>query len=192
MIGRLRGTLVDVGTGGVVVDVGGVGYEIAMTPAAIADLPSMGEDVVIHTHLQVREDDQSLYGFASAPDRDLFRILISASGIGPKVGMSLLATMSPGELRRAVATEDVGALSAAPGVGKRSAQKIILELLPKLADAEAEVVTGTGRAQVRQALENLGYVDAEIDEVISDVDAGAPVADQIKAALKLLGQARRA
>lgn len=192
MIGRLRGTLVAVGPGGVVVDVGGVGYDVAMTPTAMADLPAIGEDVVVHTHLQVREDDLSLYGFPSATDRDLFRIVISASGVGPKVGMALLATLSPAQLRRAVATEDVSALSAAPGVGKRSAQKIILELRPKIADAEAELVSGSGAARVRQALENLGYVDEEIDEVIGDVDDEASLADQIKSALKLLGQVRRA
>lgn len=192
MIGRLTGVLVDVGPTGVVVDVAGVGYEIAMTPGAVADLPSVGEEVVVHTHLQVREDDMSLYGFTAAVDRDLFRIVISASGVGPKVGMSLLATLSPPELRRAVATEDVGALVAAPGIGKRSAQKIILELRPKLAEAEAEVVSGTGQAQVREALQNLGYRDDEINEVIGGLDADQPVAEQIKAALKALGQARRA
>ena len=192
MIGRIRGTLVALGPGGVVVDVAGVGYEVAMTPVAMADLPPVGEEVVVHTHLQVREDDLSLYGFTATGDRDLFRIVISAAGIGPKVGMALLATLGATALRRAVATEDVDALCAAPGVGKRSAQKMVLELRPKLADAEAELITGAGRAQVRQALENLGYTEHEVNEVIGDVDDEAPVADQLRSALKALGQARRA
>lgn len=192
MIGRLRGALVAVHAAGVVVDVGGIGYDIVMTPAAIAGLPAIGEEIVVHTHLQVREDDLSLYGFGAAADRDLFRIIISASGVGPKVGMALLATLRPDQLRRAIATEDVAALSTAPGVGKRTAQKMILELSLKLADAEAELVGGKGPAQVRQALENLGYTPEEINEVMGDIDAEAPVADQLKAALKALGQARHA
>lgn len=192
MIGRLRGILSSVSRDGVLIEVSGVGYLVNMTPEAVAELPAVGEEVVVHTHLQVREDDMSLYGFLSATDRDLFRIVISASGIGPKVGMALLATLRPDQLRRAIATEDAGALTAAPGVGKRSAQKIILELRPKLADAEAEVVTGTGPAQVRQALEHLGYRPEEINEVVADLDQDLSVADQIKAALKALGQARRA
>lgn len=192
MIGRLRGTLAAIDGESVLIDVTGVGYAVSMTPSGIGVLPPIGEEVVIHTHLQVREDDMSLYGFPSAGDRDLFKIVISASGVGPKVGMALLGTLRGDQLRRAVATEDVAALTAAPGVGKRSAQKIILELTPKLADAEAEIVGGTGPGQVRQALENLGYKDSEINEVVGDLDSDDPLADQIKAALRALGQARRA
>ena len=192
MIGRVRGSLVAVKESGVVVDVAGIGYEIAMTPEAIGALPPVGEEIVVHTHLQVREDDLSLYGFAAVGDRDLFRVLISASGIGPRVGMALMATLRPDQLRRAIATEDVSALSAAPGIGKRSAQKLILELRPKLADSEAELVVSTGPSQVRQALENLGYTPDEIGDVVADLDPESPVGDQLKAALRALGQARRA
>jgi holliday junction DNA helicase RuvA len=192
MISRLRGILAALGPTSVVLDVGGVGYEVTMTPHALVDLPDVGEEVVVHTHLQVREDDMSLFGFTSTADRDLFRILISASGVGPRVAMALMATLRADQLRRAIATEDVGALSMAPGVGKRSAQKIILELRPKLADAEAEVVEGTGPAQVRQALEQLGYRPDEINEVVADLDESEPVAAQIKTALKMLGKQRHA
>lgn len=191
MIGRLRGVLASVGPT-VVIDVAGVGYEVAMSPDAIGDLPPVGEEVVVHTHLHVREDDMSLFGFPSASERDLFRVLISASGIGPKVAMALLATLRPDPLRRAILNEDAGALSAAPGVGKRSAQKIILELRPKLADVEADIVAGSGGAQVRLALEQLGYRAEEINEVAAELDDGDSVEDQIKAALKMLGQVRRA
>lgn len=192
MIARLRGILAGIGPAGVVLDVAGVGYEVTMTPHSLADLPDIGEEVVVHTHLQVREDDMSLFGFISAADRDLFRVLISASGVGPRVAMALMATLRADQLRRAIATEDVGALSTAPGVGKRSAQKIILELRPKLADAEAEVVTGTGPAQVRRALEQLGYRPDEINEVVADLDGSEPVPAQIKTALKMLGKQRHA
>jgi Holliday junction DNA helicase RuvA len=192
MISRLRGLLVAVTPDGVVVEVGGVGYEIAMTPQSVSGLAGIGDEVVVHTHLQVREDAMALYGFANAADRDLFRVLISASGVGPKVGMALLATLRPDQLRRAVATEDVAALCAAPGVGKRSAQKIILELRPKLADAEADMVTGSDQGQVRQALENLGYSHEEITDALTDVDPEMSASDQLKSALRALGQARRA
>lgn len=192
MIGRLRGTLASLSATGAVIDVGGIGYEVAMTPGSIGSLPSVGEEVVVHTHLQVREDDMSLYGFAAPADRDLFRVVITASGVGPKVAMALLATLGADQLRRAILNEDTTALSTAPGVGKRSAQKIILELRPKLADAEAELVAGSGPAQVRQALEQLGYRDEEINQTLVDVDPELAVEEQIKTALKALGQARRA
>jgi holliday junction DNA helicase RuvA len=192
MISRLRGILAALGPTSVVLDAGGVGYEVTMTPQALADLPDVGEEVVVHTHLQVREDDMSLFGFTSTADRDLFRILISASGVGPRVAMALMATLRADRLRRAIATEDVGALSTAPGVGKRSAQKIILELRPKLADAEAEVVEGSDPAQVRRALEQLGYRPDEINEVVADLDESEPVPAQIKTALKMLGKQRHA
>ena len=191
MIARLRGVLASVAPV-VVVDVGGVGYQVALTPQAVSDLPPVGEEVVVHTHLHVREDEMSLYGFLSSAERDLFRILITTSGVGPKVAMSLLSTLRPDQLRRAIVTEDAGALATAPGVGKRSAQRLILELRPKLADSEADVVEGTGTAQVRMALEQLGYRPDESNEVLADVDDDGSVQDQVKAALKLLGQARRA
>ena len=192
MIARLRGSLVAMRPTGVLIEVAGVGYEIAMTPETMASLPSVGEEIVVHTHLQVREDDMSLYGFSTSADRDLFRVVISASGVGPRVGMALLATLSADQLRRAIATEDVAALSRAPGVGKRSAQKIILELRPKLADAEADLVKGTGPSQVSQALENLGYTPEEISEAVADLDEDASLSEQLKTALRVLGQARRA
>lgn len=186
MIGRIRGQLVAIVGEKIMVDVAGVGYEIAMTPTGLADLPPIGEEVVVHTHLQVREDDLSLYGFVDSDSSSLFKVLLSAAGIGPKVALALLSTHTPNELRRAIVTEDAGALSMAPGVGKRTAQKMILELLPKIADAEAEVVSGSGQAQVRQALENLGYRSEEIGEVVTD--PFDDVATQLKSALKQLGQ----
>jgi Holliday junction DNA helicase RuvA len=190
MIGRLRGTLVGRRGDVVVVDVNGVGYEIAMTPRDVSGLPGIGEEIVVHTHLHVREDLMALHGFDAESARDLFRILIGTSGIGPKVGMAMLASYRPEELRTAVAAEDVDALSAVPGIGKRTAQKVILELRPKLADLDAGSVVGDASAsgQVREALEGLGYSPGEIREVIGGLPADLSVQDQLRRALQELGR----
>ncbi|MGH8875160.1 MAG: Holliday junction branch migration protein RuvA, partial [Acidimicrobiia bacterium] len=191
VIGRLRGVLVATRPTGVVVEVGGVGYEVTVAPRRLADLPGLGEEIVLHTHLYVREDALALFGFTSERDRDLFRLLLSASGVGPKVAMGLLASMTAAQLRQAVLAEDADALAVAPGVGRRSAQKLILELRPKLADAEAELISSpVAASQVREALEGLGYQAAEIRDVIPMVDAEAPVAEQLRAALRELGRRR--
>ncbi len=188
MIGRIRGLLVSRRGESAMVDVGGVAYEIAMTPKALVTLPGVGEEVVVHTHQHVREDEMTLYGFDTERDRDLFRVLLTASGVGPKVAMSLLATLDHDEIVRAVASEDPDTLTAAPGIGKRGAQKIVLELAPKLAGREAELTSSTSTLTVRQALEGLGYTTEEINSVIVEVDAAQPVAEQIKAALQALGR----
>jgi Holliday junction DNA helicase RuvA len=175
----------------IVLDVHGVGYEIAMTAKAIAALPSPGATTVIHTHLHVREDGMALYGFGGEPERDLFRILLGVSGVGPKVALAMLGVFSADSLRRAVAAEDVKALTQVPGIGMRGAQKIVLDLKPKLADLEAEVIEGAESAsQFREALESLGYTAAEIRDVIPAVDAEAPVAEQIRQALRALATRR--
>jgi Holliday junction DNA helicase RuvA len=145
--------------------------------------------MVIHTHLHGREDGLLLYGFATEAERNLFRVLLTASGVGPKVALSVLGSMSATEFRRAIAAEDVDALTVVPGVGKRSAQKLVLELKPKLEDVEADVLEGTGAShQLRQALESLGYNANEIREATGAVDPGAPVAEQIRAALLVLSR----
>jgi holliday junction DNA helicase RuvA len=187
MIGRIRGVLVSTRETTVCVDVGGVGYEIQMTPRDLASLPGVGEEIVVHTHTNVREDDISLYGFAADTDRELFRVLITASGVGPKVAMAMLGSMASGDLVRAIVSEDADALTVAPGVGKRGAQKIVLELAPKLTGRQVDLTTGS-LGSVRQALEGLGYSPAEINEVMGDVDPEVPLADQIKSALQSLGR----
>jgi Holliday junction DNA helicase RuvA len=188
MIGRLRGTLVTAKAGGVVLDVAGVGYEIAVTPRTLVELPVVGEEVVLHTHLVVREDAMALYGFTADRERDLFRLLLTASGVGPKVALALLGAVSPTELQRAIITEDVDALTVVPGIGKRSAQKLILDLRPKLGDGEGIVVGGVSAAgRVREALEALGFGAGEIAEVMPELDGDAPVEDQVRTALRRLG-----
>ena len=188
MIGRLRGVLVGRRESGIVIEVGGVGYEVAMTPRDMVTLPGIGEEIVVHTHTYVREDEISLFGFASESDRELFRILLTASGVGPKVGMGLLASMSGAEIIRAITGEDPDALTIAPGVGKRGAQKLVLELGPKLAGRETEVIGTHSLGGVRQALEGLGYSTAEINSAVMDLDPGDPIEAQIKAALQRLAR----
>lgn len=189
MIGRLRGTLVALRATGVVLEVAGVGYEVVVTPRTVADLPTVGEEVVLHTHLVVREDAMLLHGFGSETERDLFRVLLSASGVGPKVAMAILGALQPHEFRRAIAAEDVDTLTVVPGIGKRGAQKMVLELKPKLTAIEVDSVVGTGSvAQVRDALEGLGYQVAEIRDVMAAIDAEAPVSEQLRQALRSLGR----
>lgn len=186
MIGRLRGVLASARGDRVIIDTNGVGYEAIVTPSGMADLPGIGEEVVLHTHLHVREDDLSLYGFSTERERTIFKLLIGASGIGPKLAMAMLSTMRPEEIQMAVASEDADALTIVPGVGKRSAQKIILELRPRFTDTEAAVATGGGRSRVREALEGLGYQSAEIREVVAAVPSDLPVEEALRWALREL------
>jgi Holliday junction DNA helicase RuvA len=187
MIGRLRGTLAAKGIDAAVIDVGGVGYEIAMSPRSLAELPAVGEEVVVHTHLHVREDQMALFGFGVDEERDLFRILLGASGIGPKLALAVLATMTPTELRQAVLTEDADALTAVPGIGKRNAQKLILDLRARLELPEGEIASGGGLAEVRAALEGLGYQPAEIRQALSGLATDDDVEDLLRTALQRLG-----
>ena len=189
MIGRLRGTVVGRRSEGVTLDVGGVGYEIAVTPHTLGTLPGAGDDLVLHTHLHVREDAMTLFGFSDEQGRDMFRLLLATSGIGPKVAMAILGSMQVSELHRAVINEDVEALTMVPGIGKRSAQRLLLELKPKLVDAEVTSVVGTTESgRVREALEGLGYGPAEIREVVAEIPADVPLQEQLRVALKALGR----
>jgi len=188
VIGRLRGTLVRLDGESVVIDVGGVGYEVAVPVRTMVDLPGVGEDAVVHTHLHVREDQLALFGFASTDDRDLFRLLLGISGIGPKVAIAILSTMDANELRGVVASDDVAALTAVPGIGKRSAQKLLLELRPKLELPDAEIDPSGARAQVRTALEGLGYQADEIGGALRDLPQDLSVEDLLRRSLQTLGK----
>lgn len=190
MIGRLRGILVSTSENGVCIEVGGVGYEVAMTPRGMVSLPGVGEEVVVHTHTHVREEEISLFGFDSESERDLFRILLGASGVGTKVAMSMLGTMSPTDIIRSIAAEDSDALTVIPGIGKRGAQRIVLELAPRLAGKDADVLAASGSASVRAALETLGYTTEEINRVIGNVDPNESVELQVRDALRSLGGSR--
>ncbi len=188
VIGRLRGTLVAAREGYLVLDVAGVGYEVAVTPRTVGELPPVGEEVVLHTHLHLREDGMALFGFTSESERQLFRMLITASGVGPKLALTVLGSSTADELRRIIVTEDVDSLTLVPGIGKRTAQKLILDLRPKLAQGDVDLVgSSSSSGRVREALETLGFGSAEIAEVLPSVDDSAPVEEQVRAALRMLG-----
>lgn len=189
MIGRVRGIVVERGPGGIVVEAAGLGYEVAITPRGLGELPPLGEEAVVHTHLHVREDQHALYGFPTPEERNIFRVLLGASGVGPKLAMAIVATLPPAELRRAVGADDVAALEAVPGVGKRTAQKLILELRPRLDLGDGELPgDGGGLGEVRAALESLGFGAPEIREALREVSADASTEDVLQQALQALGR----
>ena len=189
MIGRLCGLVAAKHSDSALLEVGGVGYEVAMSPRGLGELPPLGEEAVVHTHLHVREDQMALFGFTVEDERDLFRVLLGASGVGPKLALAVLATMRPAELRRALVSEDADALTAVPGIGKRSAQKLILDLRARLELPDTEIVGGgSAVGDVRQALEGLGYQPAEIREALAGLDAEDDVEDLLRTALQRLGR----
>ncbi len=188
MIGRLRGVLVAKAESGVVIEVGGVGYEVNVTPRDLISLPGLGEEIVLHTHLAVREDNMALYGFDGRASRDMFRILLGASGVGPALGMAILSTLRPLDLRHAVATDDVAALVAAPGIGKRKAEKLILDLRPKLGSMVESSTSSSEVAKVREALESLGYLAAEVRAVLEEIPLTGSVEEMVRSALQLMGR----
>lgn len=192
MIGRLTGLLVAKQTDTVVLEVSGVGYEVAVTPQTLAALPGVGEEAVLHTHLYVREDLLGLFGFATSEQRDVFRLLLGLSGVGPKVALAMLGTIDPDELRRVVITDDADALTAVPGIGKRTAQKIMLELRAKLDVLELET-TGSGAVagDVRDALAGLGYGSEEIRDAMRELPADLPLEELLRLSLQELGKRGR-
>jgi len=190
MIGSLRGTVLDRAIGGeVLVEVGGVGYRVAVPSGAVAALEPGGA-AFLFTHLVVREDALSLYGFPDREQRDTFEALMSATGVGPKLALAILSAHSPSALRRAVIEGDLDALTLVPGVGKRTAQRLMIELAAKLGTTAPDPAGVDGgpsaRAEVRAALEGLGYGAEEIRGVLGALPLDGPVEVLLKEALKLL------
>jgi Holliday junction DNA helicase RuvA len=166
VIASISGTIVEILPDGAVVDVHGVGYRLFMPSTVTAALPGAGKTVRVQTHLHVREDAMTLYGFSTNEQRDLFAVLLGVGGIGPKGALAVLSVYSPDAFRKALVTEDLDALTLIPGVGKKTAARMILELREKLALPELEVVPGgNGKravlVEVKGALLNLGYTPAE-------------------------------
>jgi holliday junction DNA helicase RuvA len=194
MIGSLRGTVLDRAVGGeVLVEVGGVGYRVAVPSGAVAALEP-GGPVFLFTHLVVREDAMSLYGFPDREQRDTFEALMSASGVGPKLALAILSVHSPSALRRAVIEGDLDALTLVPGVGKRTAQRLMIELAAKLGTTSPDPAGVEGgpsaRAEVRAALEGLGYGAEEVRYVLDTLPLDGPVEILLKEALRLLAVER--
>ena len=193
MIGRLRGTLVHRSAKGeVVLDVGGVGYRINVSPATVLDLGPVGNEVVVHTHMHVREDALTLYGFATADGRDCFESLIGAHGVGPGLALAILSTHGPDDLRRVVMDGDLDALTLVPGVGRKTAARLLLELKSRLDVPEGDPVpaTGSARAEVREALAALGYQPEEVRRAMGELPAEGDVRTLVRTALQTLGAAR--
>lgn len=189
MIGSLRGTLTERRPEGIVIDVGGVGYEVTMAPSAVESLPGERREIVISTHMHVWTDGMRLYGFEGSEERDLFRVLLSAQGVGPKMALAVLSTLGAEAVRAAVRGEDVVAFTRVSGVGKKTAQRLILDLKGKLEASEANVLEGASRsADLWAALAGLGYRSHEIRRATERIDNRARFEDQLKAALRELGR----
>ncbi|MDQ3602749.1 MAG: Holliday junction branch migration protein RuvA [Actinomycetota bacterium] len=197
MIYRLRGTLVEKDTEGVVIDVGGVGYRASASLATLRALPSLGEECVIHTRLVVREDAMLLFGFAEREERAAFDTLTAVSKVGPKLALSVLSSMSPPEISETVARGDVIKFSSVPGLGKKTAERLVLELKGKsLATFAPEpgVPSGDGGGgpyiEARDALAALGYRLEEAEKALNDVPPQDSVEKYIKEALRKIGSRR--
>jgi Holliday junction DNA helicase RuvA len=195
MIGSLRGSVLERNLDGtVLLEVGGVGYLVAVSTRALGELEP-GTPVFLYVHHHIREDAQTLYGFTSRDDRQTFQVLIATHGIGPALAMAILATHPPASLFDIVANNDVAALTLVPGVGKKTAERLIVELRDRLSVPTLDGGVGAGSvsavADVRDALAGLGYGTEEIREVLRELPADADSATMLRDALKSLG-ARRA
>ncbi len=185
MIARLRGKVAGRGAEGMVLDVGGVGYLVQPTQRAVRKARGTGE-VTVETYLHVREDVLQLYGFADAAERELFVHLLSVSGVGPKVALAIVSGSTPEELHRAIALEDTARFQAIPGIGKKTAQRVVLELKEKLgAEVELPAVGGSAPHLVaREALVELGYSLVEADRALAEVDPELPPEERVREVLK--------
>ncbi len=193
MIGRLSGILLEKNPPQILLDVHGVGYELDVPMSTFYNLPALHEKVILHTHFVVREDAQLLYGFASNEERLAFRQLLKISGVGPKLALSVLSGLSLGDLAAAVANKEVGRLTKIPGVGKKTAERLLLELQGKFSvtgahTAQGVPITSSGN-DIANALLALGYNDKEADWAARQLPKEVGVSDGIRQALKLLSKA---
>lgn len=192
MIGRLSGILLEKNPPQLLIDCNGVGYEVDVPMSTFYNLPGMGEKVVLLTHLAVREDAHLLYGFGSAEERNVFKQLIRISGVGARTALSILSGMSVADLSQAITLQEAGRLTRVPGIGKKTAERLLLELKGKLgADigATGAAPQHDAAADILNALLALGYSDKEAALALKQVPAGSGVSDGIKLALKALSKA---
>jgi len=197
VIGSLRGVLVDrPAPGEVIVEVGGVGYRVSVPTSLSADLGRTGTEAFLHVHTHVREDAIVLFGFAHADERRCFEALLGAHGVGPSLALAILSSMSPAALSTAVLEDDIDMLCVVPGVGKKTAARLLLELKARL---DLPTLGGTGpggepggspRGEARAALVELGYGPEEIRGVLDMVDDGESVEDMVRSALRELARSR--
>jgi Holliday junction DNA helicase RuvA len=197
MIGSLRGTVVDrPGPGEVIVEVGGVGYRLSVPTSVLASLGAPGDEAFLHVHTHVREDAIVLYGFVHADERRCFEALLGAHGVGPSLALAILSSMSPASLSTAVIEDDLDTLCTVPGVGKKTAARLALELKARLdlpvLDGGVPGVSPAGapRAEARAALAELGYDPDEIRAALESVGDDGPVEEMVRAALRELARSR--
>ena len=200
MIGSLRGVLLErFRSGELLVEVGGVGYRVTVPAGIHSVIDSVGSPVFLHVHTHVREDAIVLYGFTTADERVCFEALLGAHGVGPALAVAILSSLSPVSLRRAVAGDDVDALTVVPGVGKKTAARLLLELKSRLAlpDGDADLVLAavnghgtTARAEVKAALTGLGYGADEVRDAVRELPDDGEVEQLLRTALRQLATAR--
>lgn len=186
MIGSIRGRLAAKQAPGIIVDCNGVGYEIETPMSTFLELPPVGEDIFLHTHLQVRETAHSLFGFATADEKHLFRTLLSVSGVGAKMGLAILSAMTVVDFQRCVQLEDAAMLVKIPGVGKKTAERLIIEMRDKIDKTpDLKVVSVTGKVEVdarseaADALVALGYKPTEVNRLLGTIDVEDRSAEDI-------------
>lgn len=194
MISFLRGTLAAKTAGSAVVEVGGIGYEVAMSGRGLSRLGQVGDSVSVLTHLQVRDDALVLYGFCSQGEKDVFAKLISVSSVGPKVALSVLSTYEPEDIIAAIAAQDLAAIQRVPGVGKKMASRIVLELKDSFAAAGQEPLPGVSARSVSakkgaiEALLSMGFTSEETELALKGAPADADEAGLLQYALRRLGK----
>jgi holliday junction DNA helicase RuvA len=186
MIARLRGRVAGRAGSGLVIDVNGVGYLVNATPSVhrLGAGASEQDEITVEIHTVVREDALQLYGFATADERELFELLLGVSGVGPKVALAIVSGSTPAELRRAIARDDVKRFQAIPGIGLKTAQRVVLELKEKLAAADIGAPDLGGDLTARDALVELGWSLVDAEHALAEVDAGLPVEEQVRHALR--------
>jgi Holliday junction DNA helicase RuvA len=194
MIAHLAGTIAEKSGEGVVIDVAGVGYAVGAATGTIARLGAVGDKVLLYTYLHLRENEVALFGFADPEQRTAFLALITVSGIGPKVALAVLSALTPQLLANAVTTEDIATLSSVSGIGKKTAQRMIIELKGKIgasyatsSSSAAPVAPTSAVAEAQTALFAMGLTPVEVTEALVGADAGASTAEIVKHALKHLG-----
>ena len=180
MIARLRGRIVGRSSGGLIFDVNGVGYLVNAAPS----VQRLGDgEITIEIHTVVREDALQLYGFGTADEREVFELLLGVSGVGPKVALAIISGSTPSELRRAIALDDVKRFQAIPGVGLKTAQRVVLELKEKLTVLDVASARG-GDLTARDALVELGWSLLDAERVLAEIDPDLPVEEQVRHALR--------
>lgn len=189
MIAYLQGTVLALHPDAGVILVGGVGYAVAL-PTGVLESLQIDQDVQLHTYQHVREDSVELYGFADRDQLGVFEQLLGVSGIGPRSALAFLSSFSPIDIRQAIRTHDTAVLSSVPGIGKKTAERIILDLRDAIADSEevSAVAATPGRADVLEALQSLGYSVVESRHALQNIDQSVSVEEQVRQALQLLSQ----